>query len=168
MAGSNATLGDVTVDRLFVKNQITTPAAQFGNSAIEPAAGIAASKLDHQRSRGFAITSATTVATTRQVLFIAREAGTLRDFAATLVDACAGAATVVVDLLKNGTTVLTATADLDSGDADYDVVAATIDAAAEDFVAGDVFEVDVVATAGGGTLGKGLAVEARFDEAYVA
>ena len=52
---------------------------------------------------------------------------------------------------------------IDSGNANY----GSEDAAgftSSSYVAGDVFEVDITATAGGGTLGQGLAVEVEFDE----
>lgn len=167
MAGSNATLGDVVVDRIFVANQITLPASQITNVHIQAASGVDASKLDHQHARGYGTGSATTAATARQVLFIARAAGTVRELVATLVDACAGAATVEVDLLKNGVTICTTTITFDNADADYAVLAAVLDAAEVDFVADDVFEIDVTATAGGGTLGKGIAAEVHFDTEYV-
>ena len=67
--------------------------------------------------------------------------GTLRYFAAGNVSPLTGAATIAVDLKKNGTTVLTGTITLDSGDAAYAVVEGTLDGDEDDLVAGDVLTV---------------------------
>lgn len=63
---------------------------------------------------------------------------------------------MTVDLKKNGTSVLTSTVTIDHTVAAYTQVAASI--ATNTYVAGDVFEVVVTATAGGGTLPQGLFV----------
>ena len=59
-----------------------------------------------------------------------------------------------MDLLKNSVSILTAAITLDSGQNAYQLVAGTIDTTA--LAVGDVLEIDITATAGGGTLGKGV------------
>jgi hypothetical protein len=84
-------------------------------------------------------------------------------FKAGSVTACVGAATITVDLKKNGVSVLTATIVLDNANTARVVEAATITTTAA--VAGDVFEVSVAVAAGGGTIGSGVFAYAEFYEA---
>jgi hypothetical protein len=137
--------------------QVSITGGYITNTAVAAAAGIAASKLQHQHQP--VVSSAdqnTTIASSRQVIHCCRGAtATITSFNACLtVLANAGAATVTVDLLKNGTTILTAPISISSADAIRSLEAGTLSSSS--LVAGDILEVDVVATAGGGTLGKGL------------
>lgn len=68
-----------------------------------------------------------------------------------------GAATVTVDIKKNGTTILSAVVQLDSGNTARVTEGGTI--TVPSYVAGDFFEAVIVATAGGGTIPTGLFVE---------
>ncbi len=127
------------------------------NAEVDAAAAIAASKLEHQHRLIYEQESATTAAAeTRVVHVVDGLTGTLKGIKAGSVVANAGAATITVDLLNNGVSILTATFDLDSGDSAYDLVAGTIATAA--LAADDVLEIDIAVAAGGGTLGKGVFV----------
>jgi hypothetical protein len=77
--------------------------------------------------------------------------------------ACIGAATCTIDLKKNGTTVLTSVITLNSSNTARVAVAGTLVATPTN-AAGDFYELVVVATAGGGTLGTGLGVSVAFYE----
>jgi hypothetical protein len=65
-----------------------------------------------------------------------------------------GAATVTVDVKKNNVSILTAVITLDTGNTARVAEAGTILTASA--VAGDTYELVIVATAGGGTLAHGV------------
>jgi hypothetical protein len=100
-----------------------------------------------------------------KAVHVANAPGTVQSFAAGVLVAAAGAATYTLDLKKNGTTVLSAVITLDSANV-INVVesGAIVSSGVEDYVAGDVFTVVTVATAGGGTLPQGVYFRAVFDE----
>jgi len=118
-------------------------------------AAIAASKLQHQHRETCAQESgATAAAETRVVHVVKGTAGQVRTFQAGCVTPCLGDATITMDLLKNGASILTAAISLTSAQAAYDLVAGTIDT--DTLEAGDVLEVAVTVNAGTGTLGVGV------------
>lgn len=141
---------------------IRIPASALGSQELSTADPVAVEKQYHRHAGSLRTNHGSAVAAVRQTVYVARAAGTVTEFRAALSVACVGAATVTFDLLKNGTTVLSAAGQLDSGDAAYDVVEPTISSAA--YVADDVFEINVTAAAGGGTIGQGLLALALFDE----
>lgn len=139
------------------------PAGTVTDAMVNGSAAVSASKCQQQYSKGYNQAHGSAAASARFPVHVARGAtGTVVAFRAGVVVACIGAATIDVDLRKNGTTVLSAAIQIDSGDAAYAKVDGTLSSA--DYVAGDVFEVVVTATAGGGTLGQGLFVDATFRE----
>jgi len=91
----------------------------------------------------------TATAETRVVHVVQGTAGQLQAFKAGCVTPCQGDATVTVDLLKAGVSVLVAAIVLDSGDQAYALTAATIDT--DQVQAGDVLEAAVTVNAGTGT-----------------
>jgi len=118
-------------------------------------AAIQASKLEHQHRAIYAQESATTAAAeTRAVHVVKGTNGTLKTVKAGCVTPCVGDATITVDLLINGVSVLTAAIALDSAQSAYELVAGTI--SSDSLSAGDVVEIDVTVNAGTGTLGKGV------------
>ena len=126
-----------------------------GDSQVASLAGIAASKLEHQHRPNYSQESDTTTADEAHVIHAVKgTAGTLKTFEIGQVVANIGAATVTVDLLKNGVSVLVAAVELTAVEAAYAMKAGTIDTAA--VAADDILEVSVVAVAGGGTIGKGV------------
>ena len=133
------------------------------NSNVSASAGIVASKLEHQYQPIYAQESATTAASEVRTLFIARGAGSLTSFNVGNIVACIGGATIVFDLKKNGTTVLSGTVTINNSHTARQQVAGTISSAS--FISGDVFELHITASAGGGTLGKGAFAQVKYTEA---
>jgi len=126
-----------------------------GDDEVKVGAGIAATKLEHQHRAVYEQESDTTAAAETRVVHVVRgTSGTLKAINAGCVTACVGNATVTVDLLVNGASVLTATFDLTSAESAYELVAGTIDT--DTLEAGDVVEIDIAVAAGTGTLGKGV------------
>lgn len=134
---------------------ILLPSGAVTAANIAAAAGVEATKLEHQHREIYQQESDTTSVSEDRVVHVVKgTTGDLKTFRAGSVVANIGAATITVDLHKNGSTILTAPISLDSGDAAYALVAGVI--SSEPVVADDVLEVVVVATAGGGTVGKGV------------
>jgi len=133
----------------------TITAGTIVNADLADAAAIVATKVQHQYSPLFAQANSAAASDTGRVLHVVKGAtGTIVAFRAGSIVAAIGAATVTVDLKKNGTTVLSAVITLDSGNTAYIVEEGTISVPA--VVAGDVLTLVIVATAGGGTLPTGL------------
>lgn len=137
-----------------------------GNDQVKVDAEIDALKLEHQHRPVYAQESATTAVDAIQTVHVVvGQTGTLLGIKAGSVVANIGDSTVTIDLLKNGVSVLTATFDLDSGDAAYALVAGTIDSP-DTVVVGDVLEVSVNATIGTGTLATGVFVYVDIKEDF--
>ena len=141
------------------------PSSSVGSAEFDATDPLAASKQYHRsvvcggENSGSAGTSYT------KTVYVANAPGTVQSFAAGVLVAAAGAATYTLDLKKNGTTVLTAVITLDNANAINVVEAGTVvSSGVEDYVAGDVFTVVTVATAGGGTLPQGVFFRAVFEE----
>lgn len=74
-----------------------------------------------------------------------------------------GAATHSIQLKKNGSNILSSALVMDSANTNY-VLEEAAGYTSTSYAAGDFFEVDITATAGGGTLGQGLMFDVQFDE----
>lgn len=150
--------------------RVTSPSADsVTDTAIIAAAGIAASKLEHQFEPTYAQETDTKSADAKYVLHIIHGAtGDIEAFEAGIASTCAGASTITVDLINHraGTTasVLTAVITLDSGNSTAHVTeAGTIDTAA--VVDGDVLEVRIDATDDGtNAVGNGVFCGAKIRE----
>jgi hypothetical protein len=140
---------------------LVIPAGTLVNAGVSSIAAIGAEKLDHQHQRVYA-QNGTAASATQVIHYTVGTTGTVYEFKAGSVTACTGAATITVDLRKNGTTMLTAVITLDNANTAYIAEAGTLSATA--VVAGDVLTVVIVATAGGGTLGTGLFVHCKIRE----
>lgn len=123
---------------------------------IAATAAIQATKMVHQHSFKYSQPNTTATAETR-TLHVAHASGTLVAFRAGSIAIAAGAATVTVDLKKNGTTVLSAVITLDSGNTARVSEDATLSVTS--YAAGDWFEIVTTATAGGGTIPTGFFCE---------
>jgi len=155
--------GDWHVGGRLTADTMVLPNDAVADAAVSSAAAIATHKLRHRHLAGLTQASATTATTTRiPVLVVRGSAAEVKALVAGLVSKNIGAATVTIDLLKNGVSVLSSPLVLTSTPVDYEVSSAAINL--PDLVQDDVLEVDVVAAAGGGTLGTGLFVEAVVDE----
>ena len=155
--------GDFHVTGHLTGKTMGIPAGTLTNAGVNGSAAIATTKMRHQYIKVYAQESATSAADGAEVIHIAHGAtGTIVGFAAGSVVANVGAATVTVDLLKNGTTVLSAVITLDSANTNYVVEDGTVNTTA--YVDDDVLEVVIDGTAGGGTLALGVFAKALLRE----
>lgn len=138
------------------------PDGSFGDSQIGSTNPIDATKLKHQHVKVHAQPYGTAAASERKVVHVARSAGSVAAIEVGVVVAAVGAATVTLDVRKNGTSVLTSPVSLTSSQAAYSKVNGAISVAA--YSSGDVFEIVLTATAGGGTLPQGVFCDAVFRE----
>lgn len=132
------------------------PDGSFGDAQIGSANPIAANKLKHQYAPMLAQPHGIAASNARQVVHVARSSGSFEAVEAGVLVAAAGDAVVNVDVLKNGTSVLTSAIVIDSTTAPYAEESGAINTPA--YVAGDVFEVVVAVAAGTGTLPQGVYV----------
>src|SRR5687767_4181806 len=95
--------GSLYVDGEFAARTMNIPASAVDNAAVEAAAGIEAEKLEHQHRARFSNESATTAVSGSWPIHVVHGAtSTLVKFMAGSVVANIGAATITVDLKKNG------------------------------------------------------------------
>jgi hypothetical protein len=150
--------GDVNVSGALTARSFSPPAGSVGNFALTGGAGsyIDSAKIQRLLDKEYAQDSTTVATVERRVLHTVKGAtGALVEFGVGSVSIAIGAAAVVVDLLKNGSTILSATITLDNANTAYVLETQTFSSSA--LVAGDVLELKVTsAVAGGGTLPKGL------------
>lgn len=149
--------GDLAVNGYLRANTFALPANSVSDGSVIAASGIQASKLQHQHQAIYCGgDSNTTAVTNRQVIHVVIGAtGTIVAFAAGSVVANIGAATVSIRLKKNGSNIDTAALVLDSGNTAF-ILESAAGFTSTSLVVGDVLEVDITATAGGGTLAKGV------------
>ena len=152
---------------LHVEGQITgesmvVPANAVTDSSVSSVAAIQATKVVHQQLRSYAQPN-TTATTETKTIHVARGSGNVTEFYAGSIAINAGAATITVDLKKNGVSILSSVITLNSSNTARVAVAGTISSAS--YVAGDWFEVVATATAGGGTLGTGVFAQMTAQEA---
>jgi hypothetical protein len=145
---------DLVVRGVLRATSVGLPATCVGDTQMNASDPVGSDKLQHQYIEPFAQAHGVAAVSERRAIHVARGAGTLTAFRAGLTVANVGAATVTVDLRRNGTTILTSVITLNSGTAAFAKVDGVISSAT--VAAGDVFEVVTVATAGGGTLGQGV------------
>lgn len=149
--------GDTYVNGNLSAKTMGIPAGTVDNAAVSANAAIDATKLQQQYALGYAQESDTTAADEARVLHGAFGAtGSIVSFEVGSVVANIGASVVDVDLLKNGTSVFTTVPQLTSSHTAYEMLAGTVSTTS--FVDGDILEVDIDATVGGGTLAKGIFV----------
>jgi hypothetical protein len=143
------------------------PTGCITDAAVQAAAGIQASKLQHQHQHTKGQDGAAVAAVFRQQLHTVRGAtASVTDFNVGAVVAALGNATATLDLQSGGVSILTGTITLDSTTAAYVLKAGALAAAASTLVAGNVIELVCTAVnAGTGTLAKGLFGEVNMREA---
>lgn len=155
MAMVNTTYGDMHVTGTLTAGALTPSGGSVTNSSVSASAAIQASKLEHQLHLTYG-QSGTAASVTIPLHCAYGATGDIISIKAGSVAVAVGAATVTVDLKKNGTTCLSGVITLDTGNSTYTGEAGTL--SVTDYVAGDVFTLVIVATAGGGTLPTGLFV----------
>ncbi len=156
--------GDLSVTGNFNAGGLYLPASSVGDTQVAAGAAIQSSKLQQQRVRSIADKTTVTATSYQQIVaIIVGATGTLQQVSATEKVANIGGATVTVDLLKNGTTILTAV--LTRSSADTAMVAEAVTAfTSVALVQGDVLEIKFVATTGGGTLATGMFAQVKYLE----
>lgn len=163
MAALDVTGDGVIRGTLVVQSGLVAPDGFLTNAKVQAGAGISASKLERGRLleyRGVGTVTSDTIPLGE--MFGAGSIKSVRIYLAGL--ACAGGATVTVDIKKNNTTILTVVMTLNDTKAVREVVDGTLSVTS--YVADDIFDAVVVATAGGGTVGKGLYIGLVTDEDY--
>jgi len=147
--------GDLHVTGRISSQFLSAPDQSIDDAAVAADAEILAEKLEHQHRQVYEQESATTAAAETRVVHVVRgTTGAVERFEAGSVAACTGDATITVDLLKNGVSILDAAIVLDNANTARVTEAATI--ATPGLVAGDVLEVAVTVNAGTGALGSGV------------
>lgn len=160
-------MGQITEDMTFTGNcrfinQPTFPDGGVTNAKVSASAAISASKLQHQHRVKFDQPNTSATSETRVIYRCYGATGTIKEFAAGSIAIAAGAATVTLDLKKNGTSVLSGVITLDTGNTAR--VAELASLSGTSLAAGDVLEVVTVATAGGGTLPTGVFASLTVEE----
>lgn len=142
--------------------QPTFPDGGVTDAKVAAGAGIKHTKLEHQHRIPFSQVG-TAASNAGQVIYRCSGAtGTILELAVGSIGIAVGAATVTVDLKKNGTTVLSGVVTLDTGNTAYIAELASI--SVPGIAAGDALSLVVVATVGGGTLPTGLFVSLTVKE----
>ena len=154
--------GDYFVNGTFYASSMLIATNSIGDSQVQAGANIAATKLESRRNVSYSQDS-TTDATVeiKTVLVVNGATGTIISFGVGAVTPAAAAGNAVVDLLKNGSTILSSTITLDSGTAAYALktpAGFTSTALAQ----GDVLAVKVTSAAA--TKPKGLFFRLVLDE----
>lgn len=164
MANPTRIPGDITIQGNLTCRSVTgIPAGAI--TAAQLAGAIPSSKVKARRVLRFAepydqITTAKRV----NLGTIYGSVATVADFRAKLNGASINTvdAEINIDLLKNGTTILTATVDIVAGSTTAFVSAPGFTSTA--LVADDVLDASIAVAAGGGALGDGLIVELLVDD----
>lgn len=154
--------GDIYVQGNLRADSFSFPSLSIRNADAAADAAFATTKLMHRHHVMYQQESAATAADASHIIYVAQASGTITQFRAGAKVAHIGAAVCTFDLKKNGTTVLSAVIETDSGDVAYAVVPGTISSTT--YTADDVFEIVVDATVGGGTLATGVFAQVVFDE----
>jgi hypothetical protein len=137
------------------------PPGTILDADVSAGAGVQYTKLQQLRPAVYS-QNGTAASATIPIGVVYGATGTLVSIKAGSIAACAGAATITVDLKKNGSSVLTAVITLDNANTARVMEAGTFSSTS--LVTGDFLELVITATAGGGTLGTGLLVQVRWAE----
>jgi len=154
--------GDLHVAGNLSADSMSPPDGSVGDSAIEAGANVSALKLEQQYMP--TVRTAGAVANKTEVLHVANAPGTLFEISAGTITLCTGTASITIDVLKNGVSVLSADLVLDSGNTARVLELASLDPAAVDYDAGDWFEVTITIATPTGAVGSGLVVRGLFRE----
>lgn len=147
-------------------DSIVLPADSVGDTQHTSSAPVRRAALKHEHRALYAQADGSAAASAKVVVHVARAAGVVVGVYAGPGDTAAvGGATVTVDALKNGSSVLSSTIVIDNGDAAYATVAGTVNTSVDDYVSGNVFEIQFTAAAGGGTLPQGCWAVIVLEEA---
>lgn len=157
--------GDHFVNGNFRATSMTLPAGGVSNSQVAAGAGLDTSKLNHRHRFRYSQPNTTATTETKAIGYVYGATGTLIAFHVGSIVPNLTTATVTVNLLKNGVSMLTAAVTLNN--ANTARVSVTGSLASTALVTGDLLEVVVTATAAGGTLATGVYAFATVDETAV-
>ncbi len=144
---------------------LNAPSNCIAATSIKANANIPCSKLQHRHQKQWANGLSTATAINQQVVLhvVKGATATWIELKAACVTKPVGAATVTVDILKNGASIASPVITLDNSVTNYTMVSmAAITGGG--FLVGDVIELKFVATAGGGTLPLGVFAQLVIDE----
>jgi hypothetical protein len=166
------------VDRVMSGNwtftsNVTLPAATIDENALKAATMLPAAKLTTR----FPVTGCkqavgSDVVAQTEIIHIAQYAGIVTSVEAVVAAVPTGGGVdkkVTIDVQKSTggaafATILSTTFDVDSADTARVAVEGTIDAAKDDYVAGDIFQIVAAVSGSTGDQAKGLAVTVFFEE----
>lgn len=161
---ANVILGAVTVTGRLSPAQLDIPSGTVVDDDVSASAAIDTNKVRHRYRKILNQPNSAATTETRAVHVVRGATGTIKEILAATIAACAGAATIVIDLKKNGSSVMSSTITLDNANTARVSEVGTLNPSLVGVVVGDLLEVVVTATAGGGTLGTGLLVQIEVDE----
>jgi hypothetical protein len=153
--------GRVTCDELPLQ------AGSVGDEEFKADVPVDPDKLYHRTEpRSYNQPHGTATVANRKVFYLAYRGGEITTVKAGCVVKCTGDSTITVDVLKNGTTILSTPIVLDSSNTNFVSVAGVLDSNPDphEYVEDSVFEVAVTVSAGSGTLGQGLFVHMNGSE----
>lgn len=153
---------DIIVSGRLTPTFFDYPAQSITNDAISATAGIKTTKMQHRFQANYSQPNTAATSETRTV-FVARSSGTILELAAGSISVATGNATVTIDLLKNGVSVLTSVLTLDSSNISRQVKVGVLNGASVSLVSGDWLELVITATAGTGTLPTGVFASVKID-----
>lgn len=165
----SATLENTTLrGSTNIVGTLNVPAGSITAAGIAAGANIETTKTVHRHAVNYSQASGASVASATVPIYIARGTTvTLQAIEVAILVAAAGAATVTIDLQKSTgggafATVLTGTIDIDSSTTVRTAVVGTLNTTGG--TDGDIWQLVITATAGGGTLPQGLIVTLTLDE----
>lgn len=148
--------GDMFVNGTFRANAMDIPDNSVSNSTFDISAPLDATKQFHQYL--VKLNQNGTASTETRTVHQAYGDGRLIVAYATIKTAAIGAATVTLDVKKNGTSILSGAWVIGNTTVAFGVSLGTLNPASQDYLQDDVFEITATAAAGGGTLPTGLLV----------
>jgi hypothetical protein len=154
--------GNTHIDGTLTCKAFTPPANCITKTSIPVGAGIEYTKTEHLHRAVYSQPNTAATSETKAIAHVVGATGTLLNFLAGSIAPCSGAATITIDLKKNGSSVLSAVITLDNANTARVAEAGTITTTG--VAAGDLLEIVITATAGGGTLGTGLYVVLNWKE----
>lgn len=154
---------DLQIAGRLIAGSITYPSGQLGDDAVQAAAGLSASKLQHQHQPCAVLCDHATAAAAKRVQLhrVKGATATVVSFHAVCSVAPSGGDSVTLTLKKNGSTILSASVTLNNTTVAFTAVAGTV--STPDLVAGDVLEAEISAVSG--TSCKGVSCHAVIREA---
>lgn len=150
---------DIYIDGKLTVGSFVLPNGAVTDSKVDSGAAIQATKLEHEHVQITETNGYNTNAATGQwLVHIARGPAVIQDFSVFDRVAATVDATVTIDILKNGVSILSATYSLTASVTAYSVHSIMSSIASPNLVAGDVIEMKISAvSAGAGALPKGVA-----------